>query len=318
MEKKPLRSDLPSRGRAAADHPTGLTRLGRATRQESSGIFPCGFRTHPSTPRCRARHLPHLPAKATVYGTRSPSTRGLTVIHRLARTLRFALVSGLVFILLGGPFPSRSAGAAPARKTVYLAGALSHQEALVFTSAVAGADPQAVILFDSPLTTPYLKSFLDAFHADTIIPVGPSATAWTTCATARAERPRTAGLGQRPPRAAKLVGPLPEGRPRRRLPRRAAAHSSRSACLAGPLRPLFITRDREDEADLRRSVAAWKANGGPRGRCRGLRACRKLDRRSASGNSRHRAQAVADACRHEPTRLGGPAATLVVANPEDL
>src|SRR5262249_40136429 len=115
---------------------------------------------------------PHLPAKAIVHGTRSPSTRGLIVIHIVARTLRFALLSGLVFIFCGGPFLSRSAGAEPLRKTVYLAGAVSHDETLVFTSAVAGVDPQAIIIFDSPLTTPYLKSFLDALNPETIIPVG--------------------------------------------------------------------------------------------------------------------------------------------------
>jgi len=233
----------------------------------------------------------------------------------MARTLRFALVSGLVFVVLGGPFPSRSAGAAPARKTVYLAGALSHEEALVFTSAVAGADPHAIILFDSPITTPYLKSFLDAYHPETIIPVG-------------SFRDGVDDLRRRLGRSTAEPLVWDNGRPRALwsalfpkiervivCPAEPRGPLVQAACLAGLLKaPLFIIRDSEDEADLRRSVAAWKATE-VHAVGAAVRACRKLpDVHLVALPTEH---AVADTGRHELSHRGS-VYTLVVANPEDL
>ncbi len=88
--------------------------------------------------------------------------------------LRFALLVALA----GGPLAVCSRGAAPPPKTVYLAGALSDEQTLVFTSSVASGDPRAVVLFDSPLTTPYLKAFLTAFNPKEIVPVGSFRDGW--------------------------------------------------------------------------------------------------------------------------------------------
>jgi len=239
------------------------------------------------------------------------------VAHTVARTLLFALFSGLAFALLGGPFPSRSAGdtsPAPPKKIVYLGGVLSDEETLVFTSAVAAADPQAVVLFDSPATSPYLKAFLTAFDPERVVPVG------SFCDGLDDLRSR---LGRA------TAEPLAwEGRPRAlwaalfpRVERVVVCPAEprgpllQAACLAGLLKaPLFITHDREDEADLRRRVADWKPNE-VHAVGAAVRACRQLGevRVVPLGTER----AVADSCRRELAKRG-PAATLVVANPNDL
>jgi hypothetical protein len=241
----------------------------------------------------------------------------------VARTLLFALFAALTFALVGPPYPARSAGEAPGRaepvaprppKTVYLGGALSDEERLVFTSAVAGADPQAVVLFDSPASTPYLSAFLAAFDPERVVPVG-SFRDGVDDLRSRLGRPTGPALawdGGRPralwaalfPRAERAV--VCPAEPRGQL--------LQAACLAGLLKaPLFITHDRQDEADFRRAVAEWEATeihavGAARRACRDLPGVRVV----ALATER----AVADACRRELAKRG-PAVTLVVANPED-
>ncbi len=240
--------------------------------------------------------------------------------HTLARTLLFALFAGLAFTLLGGPFPARSAGDTPAadpppQKTVYLAGALSHEEALVFTSAVAGADPQAVVLFDSPLTTPYLKAFLAAFDPTRVVPVG-SFRDGLDDLRERIGRPTEAPLRWEDGRPRALWSALfPRVERVVVCPAEPRGQLLQAACLAGLLRaPLFITHDRDDEAAFRRSAEAWGpaevyAVGAA------VRACRDLPGASVVALAGERA--VADFCRRESARRG-PATTLVVANPHDL
>jgi hypothetical protein len=242
------------------------------------------------------------------------------VAQTVARTLLFTLFSALAFALLGGPFPAQSDGQTPPAvpppaKTVYLAGALSHEEALVVTSAVTAADPRAVILFDSPITAPYLKAFLTAYEPDHVVPVG-SFRDGVDGLRARIDRPTAEPLawdGGQPralwdalfPRVERVV--ICPAEPRGQL--------LQAACLAGLLKaPLFTTHDREDESDFRRTVAHWKASevvavGSA------ARACRKLEGVRVVPLAGERA--VADACRHELAKRG-PITTLVVVNPHDL
>ena len=233
----------------------------------------------------------------------------------VARMLLFALFAALALALIGSRFPASSADdrptpAPPPTKTVYLAGALSHEETLVFTAAVSAADPQAVVLFDSPLTGPYLKAFLAAFDPDRLVPVGSfrdgiddlrkrigrsTAEPLTIRALESALFPRVERVVVCP---AEPRGPLLQ-----------------AACLAGLLKaPLFIIHDREDEAEFRHAVVGWKpaevyAVGGA------VRACRQLA--DVSQVTLPTERSVADSCRRELAKRG-PAATLVVANPEDL
>jgi hypothetical protein len=236
----------------------------------------------------------------------------------VARTLLFALFAGLAFALLGGPFPSRSAGDTPPaapNKTVYLAGALTDEQALVFTSAVAGADPQAVILFDSPLTTPYLKTFLAAFDPDRVIPVG-------------SFRDGVDDLRERVGRTTDEPLAWDHGQPRAlwsalfpRVERVVVCPAEprdqllQAGCLAGLLRaPLFVIHDRQDQADFRLALKDWSASEvyavGTL-----ARTCRDLPDVRVVGLGTERA--VADSCRRELAKRG-PTATLVVANPDDL
>ncbi len=229
----------------------------------------------------------------------------------MARTLPFALLTALALLLTDGPVAAdspRSTG------TVYLGGALSPEEALVFTSAVTAADPQAGILFDSPLTTTYLRAFLAAYDPQRIVPVGSFRNGLDDLA-ARLGRPVTAPLrwdrGQPRalwaalfPRMERVV--LCPAEPRGQL--------LQSAQLAGLLKaPLFITHDRDDVADFRRCVAEWQpaevyAIGAARRACDDLAGVQIV---ALGGEA-----SVAGACRKVLGRR--PVTTLVVANPDDL
>jgi hypothetical protein len=233
----------------------------------------------------------------------------------VARTLPLALFSALTFIFFGAPAPGRCASGPPAQKTLYLGGALSAEELLVFTSAVAGADPQAVILLDSPVSTPYLKAFVASYDPARIVPVG-SFREGVDDLRARLDRPTAPPLAWQDGRPRGLWAALfPRVERVVVCPAEPRGQLLQAACLAGLLRaPLFITHDREDEADFRRTVADWKASevhavGAAHRACRNLAGVQI----GALGGER----AVADACRRELAKRGPPA-TLVVANADDL
>jgi hypothetical protein len=235
------------------------------------------------------------------------------VAQTVARTLLFALFAALAFALVGGPFPATSADdnpPPPSPKTVYLAGTLSHEETLAFTAAVAAADPNAVALFDSPLTTPYLKAFLTAFDPGRVVPVGSFRDGLDDLRD-RIGRPTAAPLS-----TGELIATL-FPHPERVVvcPAEPRAALLQAACLAGLSHaPLFIVHDREDEAAFHHRMAMQKpveviAVG------EAVRACRKLaDVRLVALPTE---RAVADHCRRELAKRG-PASTFVIANPEDL
>ncbi len=232
-----------------------------------------------------------------------------------ARMLLFALFSALAFSLVGGPFPAHSVADTPPpdpqpKKTVYLAGALSHDETLVFTAAVSAADPRAVVLFDSPITTPYLKAFLAAYDPDRVVPVG-------SFRDGLDDLRERIGRSTAEPLTMPSLGATLFPRVERAVvcPAEPRGPLLQSACLAGLLKaPLFITHDREDEAEFRRAVVGWKptevyAVAGA------VRACRQIPEVRLVPLPTERA--VADSCRRELAKRG-TAATLVIANPDDL
>jgi hypothetical protein len=234
----------------------------------------------------------------------------------VARTLPFALFAALAVLPTSEP-PARAAdpGAGRPPRTVYLGGALSDEETLVLTAAVAGADPQAVILFDSPATAPYLKAFLAAFDPDEIVPVGSFRDGWDDLRArfGRAVAPPM-NNGGRP------WGFWPDfnhQRARRAVvcPAEPRGPLLQSACLAGLLNAnLFVIHDDEDLEIVRHTVTAFKiaevyAVGTTAGDCRDLPDARVVVLRTE--------RAVSDACRHELAKRG-PITNLVVANPDDL
>jgi len=56
-------------------------------------------------------------------------------------------------------------------RPVILAGNLTEEERICFCAAAA-SQPKALVLFDSPKLSPYLKAFLNAYKASTVFPVG--------------------------------------------------------------------------------------------------------------------------------------------------
>jgi hypothetical protein len=233
------------------------------------------------------------------------------VAHTPARTPLLALFCALVFAAPA----CRGADAVSAKPTVYIAAPLSHEETLVFTSAVAGAGPGAVILFDSPATTPYLKAFLAALEPERVVPVGSfrdgiddlrSRLGRSTDAPLAWDNARPRALWSALfPRVERVV--VCPAEPRRPL--------LQAACLAGLLRaPLFVTHDRADEGEFRRTAVEWEpcevyAVGAAAHACRDLPVVSVV---SLAGE-----RAVAACCRQELAGHG-PTGALVVANPNDL
>ncbi len=144
--------------------------------------------------------------------------------------------------------------AAPAGgRTVYFGTGLSDEDAIVLTSAVAAADPWALVLFDGPKAGKAAAPFLAALKPKAVIPAGPGAFAVDELAERLGTKPATplAWKAGRPEplwkalfsRARAVVVAPAE-------PRRLLLHA---ACLAGALRaPLYVTHGGDGEpADLR-------------------------------------------------------------------
>jgi hypothetical protein len=222
----------------------------------------------------------------------------------------------LLIALLGPSRPARADDAPRARaeRTVFVAGGLSDEQAIVLSSGLAGDRP-GVLLLDAPRFRTYARTFLEAYRADRVIPVG-------RFAEDHAQLSRQLGSPLAPlaewrqgppeafwrhwfPKADEVV--VCPAAPRRLL--------LRAACLAGAARaPLYVLHGtEEEEADLRRRVTAWGtrrvfAVGSAGAACRGLPVGSVVPVADE--------QAVATAYLDRLTETG-PVSTLVVANPTD-
>jgi hypothetical protein len=228
--------------------------------------------------------------------------------------LPLALVPALVTAPAPGSPPEEKTAAHP-EKVVYLAGGLSPEQLVVFTSAVAASRQPGVVLLDSARLDPYTKSFLAAFEAEKIVPVG-------------AFPEGRAGLERRLGQKTSAVLPWTHGPPRavwrewfskaeRVVVCRAEPRGLllQCACLAGVLgAPLFVTHGTHAEADeLSRLVKDWEtrqiyAMGNTARLVRDLasvKVIRLADERAVS----------AAYTKHQLKK--GPIRTLVLANPCD-
>src|SRR5438105_2408811 len=171
------------------------------------------------------------------------------------------VLCGLGFAMVRGfappPAPASSetplaAAAAPPERVVYLAGKLSDEELICFTSGISATGGSGIFLLDAPQATPYHKAFLDSFHAERIIPIGSF----------------TGGLaGVEKRLGGKLAPPLPAARDLFKRAERVVVCPARprstllqAACLAGIMRvPLVIADDKPDaKATLCRQLVDWQ------------------------------------------------------------
>jgi hypothetical protein len=175
----------------------------------------------------------------------------------------------LIVLLIPAAFlwqdaPARApqeATAPTAGRTVYFGAGLSDEDTLVFTSAVAAADPWALVLLDGPKVDKAAQAFFTALKPKEVIPVGPGA---------EAAEELTVRLGQKlaPGLVWKSGNPVSLHKSLFTQPARvvvAPAEPRRlllqAACLAGALRAPLCVSHGDDEAavtDLRERLGAWK------------------------------------------------------------
>src|SRR5436305_1425230 len=61
---------------------------------------------------------------------------------------------------------------APAGRVAFVAGSLSPPELIMLTAAVAAGNHPGIVLLDSAKATRYLRTFLEAYHPERVLPVG--------------------------------------------------------------------------------------------------------------------------------------------------
>jgi hypothetical protein len=162
----------------------------------------------------------------------------LNVTSVSARALLLAVLAALVFGLVG-PYAAPVGPAVAGDNDVFLAGNLSDAALVSLSVAAASREPPAVLLIDSPGTTPYLRMFVDAYGPGRVVPVG-SFREGRTALERRLDVRMTAPLSRIdatlpgvPPiftRATQAVVCLPE--PRDQL--------LQAACLAGTLHARLV------------------------------------------------------------------------------
>jgi hypothetical protein len=229
------------------------------------------------------------------------------VTPAFARALLFAVLIALVFGLIG-PHDTPACPMVAGEGDVFLAGGLSDAALVTLSTAVASREPPAVLLIDSPGTTPYVRAFLDSYGTSRVLPIGrfgEGRTAIERRLDVRVATPRPLAdekLSQMPlvfPRAGPAVVCRPE--PRDEL--------LQAACLAGTLHArLVVTADRAEAVagcvGARKLFIVGDA-ALPTPLAPGVEVC--ILRNAA---------AVAAAREHELTRRGRVGA-VVVANPAD-
>jgi hypothetical protein len=220
------------------------------------------------------------------------------------------LFVAIVATLCAAPAPAAAHG----ERSVYLAGQLSDEALVSFTTAVAGSPRPGVVLFDSVATTKTTRAFLDAFQPEQFVPVGTFADTVTELDERFGHRPTTIHTWQRGPPAelerefyplARRVVVCP-AQPRRQL--------LQAACLAGVLRaPLVVANGGKDAADLKHRLVAWHtqeilAVGNAADLCRTVSKATVVALKDEQS-------VQAEHLRH--LRKQGPIQTFVIANPAD-
>jgi len=244
------------------------------------------------------------------------------VIRNWTKALCLVLVAGLAASLpfvKGRPPEEVAHRASPApvnsEKVVFLAGNLTDEDRITFTSALAATDHPGLLLFDSHESETPTENFLKEFKPSRVIPVGsfprgvPDWDERLHCKTSPAQswQPGKAeGLWQTLfPRPNRLV--VCPAEPRSLL--------LQVACLAGAVKaPLLVDHGRpEDAADLERCLKDWPIQDvyvvG--------RAASVGDRSSPRFHHLKDEEAVTAAYLHQIGRVG-LVKTLVVANPDDI
>src|SRR5262245_31375733 len=119
-----------------------------------------------------------VPRVGAHYGRCVPSCRGATALSApepedLRVTLRSAWTPFAVcfLALLAAPAGAAEFGS-PGKRVVYLAGAMPDEGLVAFSVALAASGEPGVLLLDSTKATPYIRSFLDAYRPERIVPVG--------------------------------------------------------------------------------------------------------------------------------------------------
>lgn len=244
--------------------------------------------------------------------------------HKTARTLLFVLWSALAFGLLGGAFlpppvcPGSTLGAHPVPpvrpRVVLLAGQLAPDSLLQFTVASA-AQPDAVLLLENDKTRNANKLFLDAYHPDKLIPVGPFSES-TAELERRLDLKATPLSWSRRPSHDEWRALFPRADSAVVCPAEPRDQLLQAACLAATLSaPLIIWDGKAGEAeDLGELLNAWKtrhlyAVGSTAKKCREFSDLDIIPLEDAPAVA---ARHVKELIRSTSVR------TLVVANPNDL
>lgn len=173
------------------------------------------------------------------------------MVHRATVTLFLAVAAGL----LAAPTPTAAHG----ERTVFLAGQLTDEELVAFTTAVAACPKPGVVLFDAPGSLKTTRAFLQAFQPEQFVPVGGFSETVLDLEKRFTQKPTHIRPWQRGPPtdlerefypAARRVVVCP-AQPRRQL--------LQAACLAGVLRvPLVVSTGKpQDAAELKRRLQSW-------------------------------------------------------------
>jgi hypothetical protein len=237
-------------------------------------------------------------------------------MKRKALALFFVLLPAAVLWQTAPARSPQTASAVESNRTVYFGTGLSDEDALVFTSAVAGADPWGIVLLDGPKVAAGAAHFLTELKPRSVVPVGPKADAVDPIA----ER---LGVKLAPPLSWKSGPPtslwqslFPKAPVAVICPAEPRSLLLHAACFAGSLpAPLYVVHGTDDDAsEVREKLAAWKTK-----EVYAIGATANLlDKRSELRTTTLADEnAVSAAYIRELAKLG-PVRNIVVANAADL
>jgi hypothetical protein len=233
-----------------------------------------------------------------------------------ARTLLFGTAAALALVLAGPVAHALDPGTPPAGRVVYLARNLPDEALVVLGAALAARGEDSVLLLDSDARTPSLRSFLEDFHPDRVVPVGSFSDGGASLEKRLGVRPAPAVAWTKGPPLELWRAVLGRTESVVVCPAAPRALLLQAACLAGALpAPLFVSHgDKAEAAQLREALAACHATR--------VYLIGRDDKLVAPPSGLHRLrladeEAVAAAYRRLLREQGKSIASLVVANPSD-